>query len=103
MRWLHPAELLQRRHVKSVLSIYARHFLREAPCRADEVLSRGKIMKTAWIYIDNRYQFGHPDHVKIFASAGAANDWFKKHDPEGCAFEYDVIGQPLALHGDNDL
>jgi hypothetical protein len=47
-------------------------------------------MNTVWIYVDNRFQFGHPEHLKVFASAEAANEWFKKNDPEGVAFEYAV-------------
>lgn len=31
------------------------------------------------------------DGVKVFASAEIASQWFERHDPEGVAFEYDVI------------
>jgi hypothetical protein len=30
------------------------------------------------------------DHLKIFASADAAERWFMENDPEGVAFEYVV-------------
>ena len=48
-------------------------------------------LKTVWVFIDNRHQFGHPDHVKVFEKPEAANDWFRQHDPDGCAFECKVI------------
>jgi hypothetical protein len=44
-----------------------------------------------WIYVDKNYQVGHPDHLKVFADDEAAEIWFEKHDPEGVAFEYEVI------------
>jgi hypothetical protein len=28
----------------------------------------------------------------VFATADAADEWFKVHDPEGVAFKYDVMG-----------
>jgi hypothetical protein len=34
---------------------------------------------------------GDPDHVKIFATVEAAEKWFEENDPEGVAFEYDVL------------
>jgi hypothetical protein len=48
-------------------------------------------MTTVWIYVDTSKRFGHPDHLKVFANIDAAETWFAKHDPEGVAFEYDVI------------
>ncbi len=50
-------------------------------------------MKTVWIYVDTRYDVGHRDHLKVFADQEAAELWFAEHDPEGVAFEYEVIGQ----------
>ena len=35
---------------------------------------------------------GDVDHLKVFAKAAAAEAWFKAHEPEGAAFEYDVEG-----------
>jgi hypothetical protein len=46
---------------------------------------------TIWIYVDTRYHAGHPDHIKAFAYPEAAERWFKANDPEGVAFEYEVI------------
>ena len=36
-------------------------------------------------------QVGDIDHIKVFATVGAAERWFEENDPEGVAFEYDVI------------
>ena len=30
-------------------------------------------------------------HVKVFASTAAAEKWFEENDPEGVAFEYEVL------------
>jgi hypothetical protein len=34
---------------------------------------------------------GDRDHLKVFASADAAETWFEQNDPEGVAFEYEVL------------
>jgi hypothetical protein len=39
---------------------------------------------------------GDPDHLKVFASADAAEAWFAENDPEGVAFEYPVIADQPA-------
>jgi hypothetical protein len=44
------------------------------------------------IYVDTSKQVGDPDRLKVFAKAEAAATWFAEHDPEGVAFEYEVIG-----------
>ena len=48
-------------------------------------------MKTIWIYVDTRYHVGRPDHIKAFADPEAAERWFKANDPEGVAFEYEIV------------
>jgi len=48
---------------------------------------------TVWVYVDTSRQIGDVDHLKIFATAEAADAWFKENDPEGVAFEYLVLGQ----------
>jgi hypothetical protein len=48
---------------------------------------------TVWVYVDTSRQIGDVDHLKIFATAEAADAWFRENDPEGVAFEYLVIGQ----------
>jgi hypothetical protein len=43
------------------------------------------------IYIDTGKDVGDPDHLKAFASEDAAEKWFAENDPEGVAFEYEVL------------
>ena len=49
-------------------------------------------MTTVWIYVDTNHDVGHPDHLKVFATPDAADEWFKDNDPEGVAFGYEVKG-----------
>jgi hypothetical protein len=42
------------------------------------------MIKTVWIYTRG-------DEIRVFATAEAAQAWFDKNDPEGVAFEYEVI------------
>jgi hypothetical protein len=49
---------------------------------------------TVWIYVDNKYQVGHPDHLKVFADQETADKWFHENDCEGTAFGYEVITKP---------
>ena len=46
---------------------------------------------TVWIYIDTSKQVGDRDHLKVFASEVVADTWLEENDPEGVAFEYDVL------------
>jgi hypothetical protein len=48
-------------------------------------------MTTVWIYVDTCKDVGDVDHLKVFATPEAADQWFAENDPEGVAFEYDVI------------
>lgn len=48
-------------------------------------------MSTVWIYFDTSKQVGDVDHLKVFAAPDAADRWFEEHDPEGVAFEYEVM------------
>jgi ribosomal protein L34E len=48
-------------------------------------------MKTVWIYVDTNKKVGDVDHLKVFASADAADRWFKKNDSAGVAFRYEVL------------
>ncbi|WP_338832263.1 hypothetical protein [Bradyrhizobium sp. 27S5] len=34
---------------------------------------------------------GDVDHIKLFATIAAAEKWFEENDPEGVAFEYEVL------------
>jgi DnaJ-class molecular chaperone len=44
-----------------------------------------------WIYVDTDKQVGDDDHLKVFSSQDVADEWFKANDPEGEAFEYEMI------------
>ncbi|QHO72057.1 hypothetical protein ACH79_04915 [Bradyrhizobium sp. CCBAU 051011] len=48
-------------------------------------------MTTVWIYVDTSRQVGDRDHLKVFANRDAADERFAKNDPEGVAFEYEVL------------
>jgi hypothetical protein len=48
-------------------------------------------MTTVWVYVDTNKEVGDPDHLKVFADEVAANRRLEENDPEGVAFEYDVI------------
>ncbi|MDE5451351.1 hypothetical protein GWE18_00475 [Bradyrhizobium sp. CSA112] len=50
---------------------------------------------TVWIY-----QRG--DEIKVFATAEAAQKWFDENDPEGVAFEHEVIGSSAAQAGSRE-
>ena len=47
---------------------------------------------TVFIYVDTSKEVGDPDHLKVFANADAADTWLEENEPEGVAFEYEVIG-----------
>ena len=49
-------------------------------------------MTTVWIYVDTNKEVGDVDRLKVFANPDAAHEWFKTNDPEGVAFECEVIG-----------
>lgn len=46
---------------------------------------------TVWIYVDTNKQVGDREHLKVFATIDAAEKWLRENDPEGVAFEYDVL------------
>jgi hypothetical protein len=46
---------------------------------------------TVWIYVNTSKQVGDRDHLKVFANQDAAETWFQENDPEGVAFEYEVM------------
>jgi hypothetical protein len=48
-------------------------------------------MTTVWIYVDTTKDVGDFDHFKVFAAKDAAETWLQENDPEGVAFEYDVL------------
>jgi hypothetical protein len=46
---------------------------------------------TVLVYVNTSKQVGDKDHLKVFANADAAEKWLEEHDPEGVAFEYEVL------------
>jgi hypothetical protein len=46
---------------------------------------------TVLIYVNTGKQVGDPDHLKVFANPYAAETWLQENDPEGVAFEYEVL------------
>jgi hypothetical protein len=48
-------------------------------------------MKIVWIYVDTSKEVGDVDHLKVFATSELADEWFKENDPEGVAFEYEIL------------
>ena len=46
---------------------------------------------TVLIYVNASKQIGDPDHIKVLANQDVAETWFEKNDPEGVAFEYEVL------------
>ena len=43
------------------------------------------------MYVNTSKQVGDPEHLNVFANAQAAATWFAENDPEGVAFEYEVL------------
>jgi hypothetical protein len=48
-------------------------------------------MKTVWVYVNTSKEVGDVDHLKVVATEEAAAKWLAENDPDGVAFEYDVI------------
>jgi hypothetical protein len=48
-------------------------------------------MTTVWIYVDTSKQVGDIDHLKVFIDEATADTWLAENDPEGMAFEYEVM------------
>jgi hypothetical protein len=46
---------------------------------------------TVWVYVNTSKQVGEREHLKVFASTDAAETWFEENDPEGVAFQYEVL------------
>jgi hypothetical protein len=43
------------------------------------------------IYVNTSKQVGDAEHLKVFANADVAETWLEENDPEGVAFEYEVL------------
>ena len=46
---------------------------------------------TVFIYVVTSKEVGDPDLLKVFANAAAADTWLEENEPEGVAFEYEVL------------
>jgi hypothetical protein len=46
---------------------------------------------TVFVYVNTSKEVGDPDHLKVFANADAADTWLEENEPEGVAFEYEVL------------
>jgi hypothetical protein len=46
---------------------------------------------TVIVYVDTSKQVGDSDYIKVFATNDAAERWLLENDPEGEAFEYEVL------------
>ena len=70
-----------------------RHVQREFnSSRKDTHWGRSKLRGTNDDRLDiPRYLPGHPDYIKVFANPVAADEWCNQNDPEGVAFEYEVL------------
>ena len=65
-----------------------------------ETQAEERPVTTVWIYVDTSKDVGNRDHLKVFADQAAAEAWFRKHDPEGVAFEYPSIKTKPPLGAD---
>jgi hypothetical protein len=46
---------------------------------------------TVWVYVNTSKQVGEREHLKVFATTVVAETWFEENDPEGVAFQYEVL------------
>ena len=51
---------------------------------------------TVLVYLETSKHVGDPDHLKIVANAESAAVWFAENDPEGVAFEFEVLDESSA-------
>jgi hypothetical protein len=46
---------------------------------------------TVFIYVNTSKQVGDADHLKVLRMSTPRKKWFEENDPEGVAFEYEVL------------
>jgi hypothetical protein len=46
---------------------------------------------TVLIYVNTSKQVGDAEHLKVLATLQVAETWLQENDPEGVAFEYEVL------------
>ena len=64
---------------------------RDGTLRGGRLPTREYLTMTVWIYVNTSKQVGDKDHLKVFANEDAAETWLQENDPEGVAFEYEVL------------
>ena len=50
---------------------------------------------TVFVYVNTNRQGDDAERVKVFATPDAAQAWIEENDPEGEAFEREVIGSEV--------
>ena len=63
----------------------------QEPAASRDEARYGILLMTVLIYVDTSKQVGDKDHLKVFANEDAAETWLQENDPEGVAFEYEVL------------
>jgi hypothetical protein len=46
---------------------------------------------TVFVYVNTSKQVSDADHLKVFANLDAAETWLEENDPDGVAFEYEIL------------
>ena len=72
-----------------------------APRKKQNESLQDRQLKTVWVYVDTSKQVADRDHLKVFANSVVADAWFARNDPEGVAFEYDVIDEWPTFEAEN--
>jgi hypothetical protein len=63
----------------------------QEPVASRDQPRQGGVFVNVLIYVNTRKEVGDVDHLKVFANRDAADTWFEENDPEGVAFEYEVL------------
>lgn len=79
-----------------VMRALNRHFVPEFNPKGKETALRPAQAEersmSVFVYVNTAKQIGDVEHLKIFETEDAAKDWLDENDPEGVAFEYEVLG-----------
>jgi hypothetical protein len=70
--------------------LFASTWRDRASCRTAAICNGARAI-TVFVHVNTAKQAGDAEHIKVFASVEAAERWFEENDPEGVAFEYEVI------------
>jgi hypothetical protein len=62
-----------------------------APARRKRAKRYTIVRRPCWFTSTPAKPSGDPDHIKVIANVDAAEKWFEDNDPEGVAFEYEVL------------